>query len=161
MYVKCKCHVIFTRPWQMLIQYTECQKVGANFEPERNLCIQSAKSAKCIVTIKQSYYFANPNVSCFHWSSCVHMRTQWQYWWWYKSTNKKLSETENWIRIIEAVSFSSGRVGRISVAGGECPSVLNRNSRGTKKMGKHWAQPAASPWHSRGNVQLEAQRRTS
>ena len=33
-------------------------------------------------------------------------------------------------------------VGRISVAGGKCPSVLNRNSRGTKKMGKHWAQPA-------------------
>ena len=35
-------------------------------------------------------------------------------------------------------------MGRISVAGGECPSVLNRNSRGTKKMGKHWAQPPAS-----------------
>ena len=49
MYVKCKCHVIFTRPWQMLIQYTECQKVGANFDPERNL-----HSAKCIITIKQS-----------------------------------------------------------------------------------------------------------
>ena len=61
-----------------------------------------------------------------------------------KYTNKKLSETENRIRSIEAGSFRGGRVGRISVAGGECPSVLNRNSRGTKKMGKHWAQPAAS-----------------
>ena len=71
-----------------------------------------------------------------------------------KYTNKKLSETENRIRSIEAGSFRGGRVGRISVAGGECPSVLNRNSRGTKKMGKHWAQPAASPWHSRGNVQF-------
>ena len=61
-----------------------------------------------------------------------------------KYTNKKLSETENRIRSIEAGSFRGGRVWRISVAGGECPSVLNRNSRGTKKMGKHWAQPAAS-----------------
>ena len=64
---------------------------------------------------------------------------------------------------MEAESFSSGRVGRISVAGGECPSVLNRNSRGTKKMGKHWAQSSQQPAHGTAGEMFnsEFQRRSS
>ena len=50
-------------------------------------------------------------------------------------------KTENLINMLVEV-VQRWWVGRISVAGGKCPSVLNRNSRGTKKMGKHWAQPA-------------------
>ena len=62
--------------------------------------------------------------------------------------------------LVEVVQRWCVVVGRISVAGGKCPSVLNRNSRGTKKMGKHWAQPA-QPSLGKRSFSSEAQRRPS